>query len=493
MASQCTAQAAAAAAASLLTGALPRCSGAAFASATTATAAAASTAVQQGYMAAGLWAGLRQGVVAGWRTGLPLGGAARGAAAGAWRGAAAGAAEAALQRRAASTVVPAGLAAAGARPALRRLGGALAAAAEVAGGGGVRGLAAAGARLGGSGSGGGAGMGFVVRTMWQDSRGYQHFEGRGYNWLRPSPRAMYGVGAAVVGIGAYYLYCMETVPYTGRRHSIMLVSSANEKWMGKAVFEEQKALAASEGRLLPDSAPDAVRVRRLGSAIAAVASDGGGGGYSEHMKGLQWEFAVIDNPTPNAFVVPGGKVVVFTGLLRLLGHSDDELAAVMAHEVGHILARHTAERMSTLNVWTLANMIMRLTLGFGLPNVAMYMGIFLPYSRLAEHEADLIGLRLMARACFDPSAAPLMLAKLNRAEKEMSKRGFAPPIPAFLRTHPLTEDRVALVQKQMQAAVETYMQSGCASRRSGWDRGAGGFHRGFAGGAGFGDEGIRFG
>lgn len=67
-------------------------------------------------------------------------------------------------------------------------------------------------------------------------------------------------------------------------------------------------MAQAEGRLLPDNAPDAQRVRRLGLAIAAVAGDGGGGGYQAHMQNLQWEFAVIDNPTPNAFVVPGGKV-----------------------------------------------------------------------------------------------------------------------------------------------------------------------------------------
>ncbi|PNW83103.1 hypothetical protein CHLRE_06g306650v5 [Chlamydomonas reinhardtii] len=329
-----------------------------------------------------------------------------------------------------------------------------------------------------------------VRTAWQDGRGYVHFQGRGRTFQLPTgPRARITAVVLVGGGLSYYLYCREEVPYTHRMHSIMLVSTANEQWMGSMVFQEQKAMAQAEGRLLPDNAPDAQRVRRLGLAIAAVAGDGGGGGYQAHMQNLQWEFAVIDNPTPNAFVVPGGKVVVFTGLLRLLGHSDDELAAVLAHEVGHVLARHTAERMSTLNVWTLFNMILRLTLGFGLPNVAMYMGIFLPYSRLAEYEADRIGLRLMARACFDPTAAPHMLAKLNAKEKQMQQRGMSAPIPAFLRTHPLTEDRVRQVESDLQQAHALYLQAGCGGKRSDFARAAGGLFGPAWGGGGGGDGG----
>ncbi|KAG2436143.1 hypothetical protein HYH02_011649 [Chlamydomonas schloesseri] len=332
----------------------------------------------------------------------------------------------------------------------------------------------------------------LVRSVWQDNRGYVHFQGRGRTFQLPTGRNARIAAVLLVGGGlSYYLYCREEVPYTHRMHSIMLVSTANEQWMGSAVFQEQKAMAQAEGRLLPDSAPDAQRVVRLGRAIAAVAGDGAGGGYYAHMRNLHWEFAVIDNPTPNAFVVPGGKVVVFTGLLRLLGHSDDELAAVLAHEVGHILARHTAERMSTLNVWTLMNMALRLTLGFGLPNVAMYMGIFLPYSRLAEYEADRIGLRLMARACFDPTAAPLMLAKLNAKEKQMEQRGLAPAIPAFLRTHPLTEDRVRRVEDDLAEAHDLYLQAGCADRRASFARSAGGLFGPFGAGNGGGGGGPR--
>ncbi|GFR49005.1 hypothetical protein Agub_g11026 [Astrephomene gubernaculifera] len=362
---------------------------------------------------------------------------------------------------------------------------AAAAAAAAAGGGGARSVGASGS------------FACAVRTVWQDSRGYQHFKGRGGGWSFTGPRTAYTLTAVAAGGVLYYVYCLEQVPYTGRWHSIMLVSAANERWMGRTTFEEQKAIARAEGRLLPDAHPDVQRVRRLGLAIAAAAVDGGGGGRYDHMRDAQWEFAVVDSAMPNAFVVPGGKVVVFSGLLRLLGGSDDELAAVLAHEVAHVLARHTAERLSTLNVWTLLNMTLRLTLGFGLPNVAMYMGIFLPYSRLAEHEADVIGLRLMARACFDPAAAPAMLAKLNSKEKQMQKQSHVASVPYFLRTHPLTDDRVSLVEQQLPEAIRMFRDAGCAAKRSAFNRGWSAWGGGGGEEGGYGDgtvaEVIRFG
>ncbi|GLC33438.1 hypothetical protein PLESTB_000075700 [Pleodorina starrii] len=332
----------------------------------------------------------------------------------------------------------------------------------------------------------------AVRSVWRDSRGYEHFQGRGHTWSPNNPRLLYGTAALAVSALAYYLYSLETVPYTGRRHAIMLVSPYREQWMGKMGFEQFKALARADHQLLPDSHPDVQRVARLGRAIAAVAADGGGGGDFEHMRGLQWEFAVINDGMVNAAVLPGGKVIVFSGLLRLLDRNDDELAAVLAHEVGHVLARHPAENMSTLNVWLLINTALRLTLGFALPDVAMYLALILPNSRKNEHEADVIGLRLMARACFDPAAAPSMLDKLNRAEKEMKQgRALGGSLPPFLSTHPLTTDRVKLLEGDLQQAYKLFDESGCGSVRSDLRRGVEAWLGGGWGGLGT-DEGGGF-
>uniref|UniRef100_A0A7S3VQ66 Peptidase M48 domain-containing protein n=1 Tax=Dunaliella tertiolecta TaxID=3047 RepID=A0A7S3VQ66_DUNTE len=241
------------------------------------------------------------------------------------------------------------------------------------------------------------------------------------------------------------------------RHSMMFVSKQREKELGTAMFDMQRREAAMKNTLLPSHHPYVAAVKRAGMRVAEVAADGSGGGVFEHMKDVQWEFAVISSPVPNAFVVPGGKVVVYTGLLELLG-SEEELAAVLAHETGHVLARHHAERLSSFNLWGIIKVLSWMLFGIGLPNAAFALGIFLPYSRRAEHEADAIGLQLMARACFDPKACTTMLQKLHGQEK---KQPLATATPAFLRTHPLTNERVQRVKDALPQAYKTYQDSGC--------------------------------
>ncbi|GFH23364.1 peptidase_M48 domain-containing protein [Haematococcus lacustris] len=141
-----------------------------------------------------------------------------------------------------------------------------------------------------------------------------------------------------------------------------------------------------------------------------------------------------------------------------------ELAAVLAHETAHVLARHHAERISSLNVFALLRLLCWTLLGFGLPQSVMVLGVFLPYSRRAEYEADAIGIRLMARACFDPVAATTMLSKLHSKEKELEGRSGV-GVPQFMRTHPLTDDRVAKVMAELPEAYKLYQQSGCATTR----------------------------
>jgi predicted Zn-dependent protease len=257
--------------------------------------------------------------------------------------------------------------------------------------------------------------------------------------------------------------CLETIPYTGRRHSIMFVSRQQEQALGKIVFDMQREEARQNQTLLPDYHRYSKLVRAVGMRVAQVASseDFGTVVNLQHMKGLQWDFAVIQSPVPNAFVVPGGKVVVFTGLLNLL-NSEDELAAVLAHETAHVLARHHAERMSTMNLITLIRLLFYALVGLSVPQSALYLGVFLPYSRLAEHEADYIGLRLMARACHNPEACISMLSKLGEKEHQMERNVLK--VPAFFSTHPLTNDRVQRVKKEMKEALKMY-DLNCSARR----------------------------
>jgi metalloendopeptidase OMA1, mitochondrial len=282
--------------------------------------------------------------------------------------------------------------------------------------------------------------------------------------LSPAARRfrMYATGAALAGGSAVWYSSREEIPFTHRMHAI-LVTTDMERQLGEQAFAQITQDAARKGSLLPRSHPATRAVERVGRRLAAVASDPrlGGGGYTDHMKGLDWEFVVIDDNQCNAFVVPGGKVVVFTGLLRIL-RSEKELAAVLAHEVAHVLARHVAERITRTQAASLAQTLAYAALGIPIPAGAFELALFLPNSRKAETEADVIGVRLAALACYDPSAAATVFAKLGEAEA----RAGGPQVPTFLRTHPVSESRVQRVKAELPAAMEFYSKAGCRAPRS---------------------------
>eukprot|EP01025_Chloroclados_australasicus_P056410 TRINITY_DN6962_c1_g1_i2.p1 TRINITY_DN6962_c1_g1~~TRINITY_DN6962_c1_g1_i2.p1 ORF type:complete len:236 (-),score=31.84 TRINITY_DN6962_c1_g1_i2:211-918(-) len=184
-------------------------------------------------------------------------------------------------------------------------------------------------------------------------------------------------------------------------------------------------------------------------------------GFSDHLKQLEWEFIVINNPQVNAFVLPGGKVVVFTGLMRLV-IPEDELAGVLSHEIGHVVARHHAERMTTVFAFQLFQIVVGMLFGIMVPSGIFQLVMFLPHSRRNETEADRIGVRLMALACYDPNAMIPMLKKLGRAEEMMTGGGKAPTI---LRTHPVSDERVSVVQKELPSALDIYESNECSQKK----------------------------
>ncbi|KAA6419203.1 hypothetical protein WJX79_002881 [Trebouxia sp. C0005] len=275
-----------------------------------------------------------------------------------------------------------------------------------------------------------------TRWQWNKSGEYQHFQQRTslsgrYEGLA-SKRTLTWVSFAAGGCFVVWVTNREEIPYTGRMHCI-LVPTTVEQSIGQNTFVQIRSEAKSQGTLLPDHHPYVKLIKRIGLKIAQKASDDSGvSGHMEHMKGLKWEFAVIDSDQVNAFVVPGGKVVVYTGLLKLLQGPamETQLAAVLGHEIAHVVARHAAERMTQSEV-------------------------------RSETEADSIGMRLAAKACYDPAAAAAVFQKLGAEE---AKAGGA-QIPGFLRTHPLTENRIKNVQKQLPAASVIYEASGCEGNK----------------------------
>jgi len=245
------------------------------------------------------------------------------------------------------------------------------------------------------------------------------------------------VGVALLLI----LAACYTVPETGR--SSLILPMVDDVAQGTAAFSDLKATE----KISTDSSENE-RVRRVGRRIAEAVGNA--------LPGASWEFVVFDQPeTVNAFALPGGKVGVYNGLLRL-AKSDDELAIVMGHEIGHVTARHGAERISqgaiaaglgvVLDATTKDNSHHDLLLaGYGLFSA----GGILAFSRQHESEADYIGIRYAAKAGYDPHAAITFWQK-------MEKESQGSHVPVLLSTHPSHERRIADLQKWMPEVVPLY-------------------------------------
>jgi predicted Zn-dependent protease len=181
---------------------------------------------------------------------------------------------------------------------------------------------------------------------------------------------------------------------------------------------------------------------------------------SDHLAGYQWEFNLVKDDAVNAWCMPGGKVVVYTGILPVAA-GEDGLAVVMGHEISHAIARHGNERMSQGLVTQMGGMALSVALAekskethdlfmtaFG---VGSQVGILLPYSRLQESEADRLGLIFMAMAGYDPREAVGFWKRMAAG-----KQGASPP--AFLSTHPADSKRIADIEKLLPEAMKYYQK-----------------------------------
>jgi len=182
--------------------------------------------------------------------------------------------------------------------------------------------------------------------------------------------------------------------------------------------------------------------------------------------GGEWEVVVFEDGTLNAFALPGNKVGVHSGLINLVDNQD-QLATVIGHEIGHVMAKHSNERMSQklgaqVGVSLIAAVAAPQTpLGqtaISLLGVGAQYGIIMPFSRLHESEADEIGLELMAKAGFNPAESVTLWLKMAEASQGQQ--------PAeFLSTHPSHATRIEDLQKQMPEAISLMQQAHAANKR----------------------------
>jgi len=234
-----------------------------------------------------------------------------------------------------------------------------------------------------------------------------------------------------------------TAPYTGRQQ-VLLISEGEEMSLGLKAYQD----TLKKEKISTDPKVTSM-VKRVGTRIAAVANK----------PQYAWEFTVIDNPkTVNAFALPGGKVAVYTGILPYT-QTESGLAFVIAHEVGHAIARHGGERMSEQLLLQLGQQGLNIAIaskspaaieaintGYGL---ASTVGVILPFSRKMEYEADRIGLILMAKAGYDPREAPGFFERMMKASKSAAP-------PEFLSTHPADQNRIRNLNTLIPEAMAYY-------------------------------------
>lgn len=255
----------------------------------------------------------------------------------------------------------------------------------------------------------------------------------------------YEVSGLAGGVGGVYLYNLETVPVSGRRR-FNVVSEENERSMGQELYKQ--VMSEFGDKILPDNDPRSRLVQKVLTRL--IPSSG--------LDSAEWEVHVIDSAETNAFVIPGGKVFVFTGILPICA-GEAGVAAVLGHEIAHNLAHHSAEKMSKGYILALAFMLLQYVVE--LPDFASQMlltlGFERPGSRAQESEADYIGMLMMAQSCYDPEAAVDLWGRMQEAEKEHDVP------PQMLSTHPSSANRQAKLREWLPKALERYDQSECGA------------------------------
>lgn len=265
--------------------------------------------------------------------------------------------------------------------------------------------------------------------------------------MRGSPLWCAWIFAAVL---CAWLVACTTSPLGRRQFKILPESELAT--MGVAAYDKMKA----EMKVSADA--DKTRyVKCIANSLAAQSVPG--------RNPQSWEVTLFDEPSVNAFALPGGKIGVHTGLLEV-ATNQDQLAAVMGHEMAHVSAGHANERVSTQFATQTGLQLVEIMAGASTPGqqklmaalgLGVQVGIVLPFSRVQEREADLIGLDVMAKVGFDPRQAIALW-------RNMAAAGGARP-PELLSTHPANESRIRDLGARVPQALPLYLEARAQGRR----------------------------
>jgi predicted Zn-dependent protease len=239
-----------------------------------------------------------------------------------------------------------------------------------------------------------------------------------------------------------------TVPETGRSQ-LLLITHTQEIEVGLAEFEKLK-----QSTPVSSGTEAAALLDAVGTRIAAVVP----------LPNARWEFVLFDEPKiANAFCLPGGKVGVYSGILKVT-QDEEGLATVVSHEIAHAVARHGAERVSQGLLTELGGQVLEQAVAtqgavtqqivVSAYGIGTTVGVMLPYSRRQELEADYLGLIYMARAGYDPRAAIAFWKRFREYNQQQGTRPLA-----FLSTHPLDQTRIQRLESQLPTALAEYREA----------------------------------
>ena len=244
-----------------------------------------------------------------------------------------------------------------------------------------------------------------------------------------------------------------TVPITGRKQLSLI---PNSQILPYSYASYQDVLKESK---LSNNQQEVTMVKTIGVKIQhAVEKFMAENKMSDELEGYNWEFNLIEDDQLNAWCMPGGKVVFYTGIMPVC-QDEAGVAVVMGHEIAHAVANHGGERMSQGLIQQLGGVALTVAvkdkpeetqaLFFTAYGIGTTYGAMLPYSRLHESEADKLGLIFMAMAGYDPHEAPEFWTRMNAMAG-------SPPIPEWMSTHPSPEHRIEDLNTYMPKAMKYY-------------------------------------
>ncbi|PXF41567.1 Mitochondrial metalloendopeptidase OMA1 [Gracilariopsis chorda] len=223
------------------------------------------------------------------------------------------------------------------------------------------------------------------------------------------------------------------------------MSTQREMELGRRTYDE--LIHSVQRAVLEPNDAHSLRARRVVTRLARACK----GLDAELSKGFKWSVAVCEDDMPNAVCVPGGRMLVTTGLLRLCS-CDEEVAMVLSHEIAHAINRHSAEKMQVQMLMLPLVVVLSAVLSSHMMSASVSKLLLeLPYGRKLEREADAVGLIVMTEACYDPRKGPVVFDKLAAVTREEEGGWISKRVKSMVSTHPMSKERAWQLRQQAAA------------------------------------------